>query len=211
MDINDIRHNYQLKKLASRDLNSSPIEQFRSWFQEAIKSEIFEVNGAALATVGENGRPSCRMVLIKMIEDEGILFFSNYTSRKAEEIEQNPFGAITVWWKELERQVRFEGKIEKTPRAISADYFSKRPRESQVAAWASNQSKPLESREALESAYASYEKEFKEGDVPLPEFWGGYRLIPDRVEFWQGRANRMHDRFIYTKESDEWKTERLYP
>lgn len=211
MDIQHIRKAYRLKRLSSEDLQDNPIAFFKTWFLDAINAEIEEANAAALATASQSGKPSCRMVLIKHIEEDGILFFTNYESPKAKDLEENPYAALTFWWKELERQVRFEGKVVKCSEAISAEYFAKRPKPSQIAAWASQQSVPLASREVLEQNYAQLKDQFAGGLVPLPPHWGGYRLIPEQIEFWQGREDRLHDRFLYTKTSNDWTWSRLSP
>lgn len=211
MDINHIRKAYRLKMLNSDDMRENPIIMFREWFHEALNSKIDEVNAAALATANLAGRPSCRMILLKHIEDDGLLFFTNYESPKADDLSENPYAAITVWWKELERQVRFVGRVEKCSREVSIEYFAKRPRKSQLAAWASEQSKPIGSRSELEKEYKVQEQRFEGQLVTAPEFWGGYRLIPDEIEFWQGRENRMHDRFLYKKAEHGWSVGRLSP
>lgn len=211
MNINDIRKSYRLKKLSSSDLNPDPMTAFKAWFQEALDCKIDEVNAAALATSNENGRPSCRFVLLKEIEDKALIFFTNYGSQKSRDLNQNPQAALTFWWKEIERQVRFEGKVEKCAQEIGDKYFAKRPRRSQLAAWASEQSAPVESRKQLEEQYLAIEKQFEGTDVPRPPFWGGYRLIPDKIEFWQGREDRMHDRILYKKHNGIWSKQRLSP
>lgn len=211
MDIYDLRRSYKLKTLSSKDLTDKPIELFRIWFNEARQAEIDEVNACALATADEKGKPSCRFILLKKIEEESLLFFTNYESRKAKEMEKNPQAALTIWWKELERQVRFEGGVSKCSDELSAEYFSKRPRRSQLAAWASDQSSPLESRARLEEEYSAFEARFEGKDVPIPPHWGGYRLNPTSIEFWQGRDDRLHDRFLYLKDGENWSVKRLAP
>ena len=211
MNISEIRKSYLLKKLTSKELKSDPLTHFKEWFHEALECKIDEVNAIALATVDSQGQPSCRMVLLKGIEDTGLIFFTNYESRKAKELEGNPNAALTIWWKEIERQVRFEGKIEKCSSELTEKYFAKRPRRSQLSAWASEQSKPIPSRELLEQQFINAEKQFEGKDVPPPPNWGGYRLVPHAVEFWQGREDRLHDRFLYVKKDGSWSAQRLSP
>lgn len=211
MDIENIRKSYRLKQLSSKDLKENPIVFFKEWFHDALNAEIVEMNAAALATASREGRPSCRMVLVKHVEENGILFFSNYGSPKAIDLEENPQAALTFWWKELERQVRFEGRVEKCSREISRAYFAKRPRASQIAATASRQSEPIASRALLEESCMLIREELGEREVPLPDNWGGFRLIPETVEFWQGREDRLHDRFLYSHSEQGWGFTRLAP
>lgn len=206
MDLSSIRKEYRQRPLRKADLLSDPFDQFRLWLQEAIRAEETEPNAMALATGG-----SCRHVLLKAI-DKGFVFFTNLNSRKAQQVEQNPIAAAAFWWRELERQVTLEGHCEKVSPDIAAAYFSSRPRESRLAAWASEkQSSPLASRDALENSYRQYQQEFQSKEIGMPPFWGGFRIIPQRVEFWQGRPNRLHDRFVYLKTAAGWTIERLYP
>lgn len=209
MDLSAIRKEYRQRSLRKADLLPDPFDQFRLWLQEAIRAEEIEPNGMALATGSQS--LSCRHVLLKAI-DKGFVFFTNLNSRKADQLEQNPAAAAAFWWRELERQVTLEGYCEKVSSDIAAAYFSSRPRESRLAAWSSEkQSGPLASRDALEERYRHYQNEFKNKEITLPPFWGGFRLIPRRVEFWQGRPNRLHDRFVYLKTDAGWTIERLYP
>lgn len=211
MDFKHLRKNYSLKKLARSDLKKSPEEQFLIWLEEAFNAEVHEANAAALATASAKGIPSCRTVLLKYIDDRGFVFFTNYKSRKSREIEENPHAAMTFFWREFERQICIEGTVEKISDEESEEYFLGRPRQSRISAWVSKQGCPVKNRDELEQDFLKTEKKFEGTEVPRPEFWGGFRLIPSRIEFWQGRENRMHDRFSYTKEGIVWKIERLAP
>lgn len=211
MDISKIRKEYQSLPFDKMDLDSSPFRQFEKWFQEALQSEVMEPNAMALSTVNSVGQPNCRMVLLKKWDDNGFVFFTNYGSPKAHALDDKPEAALTFFWKELERQIRIEGIAEHTSKEDSAIYFAQRPRKSQLSAWASNQSQPVESREALEKEYDRCEKLYEGQDVPLPPFWGGFRIKPIRFEFWQGRRDRLHDRFEYKLEKGKWIITRLSP
>ena len=209
--IADLRQNYTLRRLEPRDLNADPIEQFRTWLDEAMSAPLREPNAMTLATVDEKGQPSARVVLLKGLDERGFVFYSNYESRKAGEIEGNAQVALVFNWLGLERQVRIQGEVSKVPRNESLAYFKSRPHASQLGAWASHQSRVIEGREVLEDRLAELQSEYKEGEVPLPEFWGGYVVEPHAVEFWQGRPSRLHDRFLYTREGERWRLERLSP
>ncbi|MCE7064879.1 pyridoxamine 5'-phosphate oxidase [Dyadobacter sp. CY326] len=210
-NIAKLRQDYNFKGLHEADLDSNPLRQFKLWFEEVIKAGISEPNAMLLSTVS-TGRPSARIVLLKDLDHTGFTFFTNYDSKKGKEIEANPQVALTFFWKEFERQVRIEGLIEKTTDAESAEYFAVRPRGSQIGAWASDQSRHVESREALEERTQLLEQKFAGAEVPRPPHWGGYRVIPDYMEFWQGRPSRLHDRLVYTKTADNgWNIERLCP
>lgn len=209
--ISNIRQDYSAKKLARTDVKSNPIDQFNIWFDEALDSKIEEVNAMTLSTASKKGIPSARIVLLKGVENNGFLFFTNYTSEKGQQLEENPFAALTFFWKELERQVRISGTVEKISKEDSESYFKTRPYKSRVGAWVSDQSKPLSSRFELMRKFTLQAAKFIGQDVPLPDFWGGYILIPDRIEFWQGRPSRLHDRINYTLEHKEWEIERLSP
>lgn len=195
---------------AARD--ADPVDLFRSWFEAAGESGILLPESVALATSTRQGAPSVRMVLLKGVDEHGFVFFTNYGSQKARELDANPVAAMCFHWAVLQRQVRVSGPVERTTREESEEYFATRPKGSQLGAWASTQSRPLEARGELEDRVREYRDRFADGDVPLPPFWGGYRLRPRRIEFWQGRADRLHDRLVFTRDDDGgWSTERLYP
>jgi len=197
--------------LNERDLDPDPFEQFGRWFEEARAHGAFEADAAALATATPDGRPSVRMVLTKGFDDSGIVFFTNYGSRKAAELEGNPHAALVFHWPELGRQVRVEGEASRVPRAETEAYARSRSRQSQLSALASPQSQPVTSREWLEERVARLEREHSGEDLPVREDWGGYRLAPAAWEFWQHRPNRLHDRFRYLREGETWRIERLGP
>ena len=191
--------------------DTDPIELFRAWFEAASESGILLPESAALATATPQAAPSVRMVLLKAADQRGFAFFTNYGSQKARELDANREAALCFHWAVLQRQVRVSGPVTRTSREESADYFATRGKGSQIGAWASTQSRPLPAREELEQRVLEYGARFAEGDVPLPPFWGGYRLDPRRIEFWQGRADRLHDRLVFTRVEGGWSTERLYP
>ncbi|MCF2517113.1 pyridoxamine 5'-phosphate oxidase [Dyadobacter sp. CY351] len=210
-NIAKLRQDYNLKGLDEQDLDPNPFTQFKLWFDEALSAGVVEPNAMVLSTVSD-GRPSARVVLLKDLDQAGFTFFTNYESKKAKEMESDPFVAITFFWKELERQVRIEGKVEKTTNQESAEYFAVRPRGSQIGAWASTQSEHLASRAELEERTLLLEQKFEAAEVPRPPHWGGYRVIPHYFEFWQGRSSRLHDRLVYEKTDEgSWEIERLYP
>lgn len=211
MKLADIRIDYTLKSLDEKDVNASPIDQFKIWVEEAHQSKVHEWNAMNLSTVRADGRPNSRIVLLKDV-DTGLVFFTNYNSAKGKELENNPFAAITFFWQVLERQVRFMGKVSKITSEESDEYFFSRPFASQIGAWASPQSEVIPDRTFLEEKEAKLLREINEKTIVRPEHWGGYRLVPEEVEFWQGRSSRLHDRIHYQKESDaSWKIERLAP
>ncbi|MEA5139504.1 pyridoxamine 5'-phosphate oxidase [Arcicella rigui] len=211
INIAALRENYTKGSLDVEDVNASPLEQFKKWFHEAIESKLPEPNAMLVSTVSADGKPSARVVLLKGI-DEGFTFYTNYLSRKGAELAENPHACITFFWVELERQVRIEGKMEKVSAEESDAYFQVRPLGSQIGAWVSNQSMVIESREVLEEREKHLKEKFGNEPIPRPPHWGGYRLIPEYVEFWQGRPSRLHDRIAYTKlEEHTWKIERLSP
>ena len=211
MDIKHLRRDYTLRAFDEKDANKNPFMQFTLWFEEALKAEIVEPNAMALATVSKEGTPSSRMVLMKHFGEEGVDFFTNLKSRKSVEVESTPFAAVTFYWKELERQVNIEGRVIPLGREASKAYFDSRPRASRLSAWASKQGEVIVSREELEAAYREVEKLFEDKEIPLPPYWGGYRIIPVAFEFWQGRPNRLHDRLRYSLEEGVWKVVRLSP
>ncbi len=210
-EIADLRREYSQSKLEVDSVDKNPILQFRKWFDEALNSEMIEPNAMILSTVNENRQPAQRTVLLKAIDTDGFVFYTNYTSRKAQHIENNPNVSILFPWYELERQVSIQGKAEKVGAAQSLKYFLSRPFGSQLGAWVSNQSEVISSRSILEEKLAQMKAKFNEGKVPLPDFWGGYKIVPERIEFWQGRSNRLHDRIEFTKELQNWKIQRLSP
>jgi len=188
-----------------------PIAFFDAWLKQAENSGIILPESMSVSTCNSAGRPSSRMVLLKEVDQKGFVFFTNYGSRKAGELEENPFAALLFHWNMLQRQVRIEGRIERISHEESEAYFHSRGRGSQIGAWASKQSDVLENRENLVDSVAYYEKKFEGKTVPLPEFWGGYRVIPESIEFWQGKADRLHDRFVYTIADGQWNITRLNP
>ena len=206
-----MRQEYGERGLRRSDLLTDPLEQFTRWFDEARSAPILEPNAMTLATVDAAGQPSARTVLLKAVDRRGLTFYTNLESRKAREIAANPKSALLFWWPPQGRQVRFEGEIEPVDEAEADAYFATRPRGSQIGAWASAQSKVVADRAALDAAEREMEARFADGPVPRPPFWGGYRLVPARVEFWQGRINRLHDRLRYTRRGDGWDLERLAP
>lgn len=212
LDIAALRQDYVAHGLRRADLDPDPIRQFSKWFGEAAAAEIRDVNAMCLSTVGAEGIPASRIVLLKGISERGFVFYTNYESAKGAELAKNPRAALNFFWVQLERQIRINGSVEKTSRAESEEYFQSRPVGSQLGAWASQQSEVIPNREALEDNLAEVTKRFGTGPVPLPENWGGYRVVPETIEFWQGRTNRLHDRFRYSRHADgRWIIERLSP
>ena len=210
--IADLRQEYTLQGLSEQEVDKNPLIQFRHWFDAALQAGLPEPNAMHLCTVGENDRPSGRIVLLKELDKQGFVFYTNYHSRKGRELALHSFASLTFFWVELERQVRIEGKVEKVSAQESDEYFAIRPRGSQIGAWVSHQSEHLPTREILEQKQAEYEKQFADHAVPRPPHWGGYRLTPDRMEFWQGRPSRLHDRIGFTlEESGTWAIGRLSP
>jgi pyridoxamine 5'-phosphate oxidase len=211
-DLASIRKDYRLQTLHEKDVHADPIKQFEIWWRQATESSIDEANAMTLATSTSTGKPSARIVLLKGIDEDGFVFFSNYNSRKGKQINDNPFVSLVFFWKELERQVRIEGEIKKISGRESDEYFSSRPLESRIGAWISPQSEVIESREVLEQNVADYTSRFESQNIPRPPNWGGYIVTPNLIEFWQGRPGRLHDRLQYTiNEKNFWKIERLAP
>lgn len=211
MSIADMRKSYGQRSLERADLADDPVEQFRRWLSEAVDEGMIEPNAASLATADTAGRVSVRMVLLKDVSEAGFSFFTNLQSRKGRDLAENPSTALCFWWDQLERQVRIEGRAEVMSREESAAYFEQRPYASQLGAWASYQSQPIEHRDILERRFDALRDRYPEGRVPLPDFWGGYRIRPEALEFWQGRSSRLHDRFRYFRDGASWMVERLSP
>ncbi len=212
MHIADIRKEYRLETLDESQVSSDPIEQFGYWWDEALKSEIDEVNAMTLATANADAVPAARIVLLKGYDRKGFVFFTNYESNKAADLEMNPRASLVFFWKELERQVRISGSVEKVSEEESDHYFSSRPKGSRIGAWASPQSSVISSREIIEEKVAALEQSFEGKEIPRPLHWGGYRVKPVKIEFWQGRSSRLHDRIQYTLQHDgSWKIARLAP
>lgn len=208
----NLRREYASRALTEADAHDDPIQQFSLWFGEALKSELLDTNAMTLATATPNGEPSARIVLLKGFDDAGFVFFTNYESAKARQLADNPRACLLLFWAALERQVRITGRVAKTSPQESETYFQSRPFESQIGAWASAQSRTLDGRAALESRYAELAAKYAGGAVPLPPFWGGYRVHPVAIEFWQGRKSRLHDRLLYSRQPDgSWARSRLAP
>ncbi|MGM0588418.1 MAG: pyridoxamine 5'-phosphate oxidase [Bacteroidota bacterium] len=209
--IADIREEYTKSGLTEDQLLDDPFEMFDRWFDEAMSSEVELINAMTLATASQQGVPSSRIVLLKGVDERGFIFYTNYQSRKAHELLENPNCSLTIFWGELERQVRVVGKAQQISKDESREYFHSRPRESQIGAWASQQSKPLNGREELEERFKNYREKFEGQEIPLPDHWGGFVVVPSEVEFWQGRPNRLHDRFVYEQQGNSWICKRLNP
>ena len=210
MNLADLRRDYAGEPLSERDVDHNPIAQFEKWFEQAMRAGMTESNAMTLATATRDGVPSARIVLLKGVDERGFVFFTDYRSRKGTELESNPRASLCFFWEALHRQVRVSGTVVRVAREESEIYFHSRPHDSQVGAWASHQSSTLASRELLETEVARLEQQHP-GDVPLPPHWGGYRVTPEVIEFWQGRPSRLHDRIVYTRESSGWTLGRLSP
>jgi pyridoxamine 5'-phosphate oxidase len=208
--LGDLRREYA-RTLDLTTLDPDPVAQFRKWYADAERAQLPEPNAMSLATADASGRPSARIVLLKEIDARGLVFFTDYRSRKARDLTANPRAAVTFLWKELDRQVRASGDVEIVTRDESLAYFRTRPRGSRLGAWASEQSAVLNDRATLEREVARLETQFPGEEIPLPPHWGGYRVVPNEFEFWQGRENRLHDRFRYSREGEHWRIERLSP
>lgn len=211
MSLADYRKDYSLAGLAEKDLARDPFRQFEKWFQEAEAAKIVEPNAMTLATATRDGRPSARTVLLKGVDGRGFVFYSNYESRKGRELEANPHATLLLPWLALERQIIAEGTVTKISREESEAYFHSRPRASQLGAWVSQQSSIISGRGVLEESMKALEQKYAGQEVPLPPNWGGWRLMPETVEFWQGRRSRLHDRLRYRRAKDGWTVERLAP
>jgi pyridoxamine 5'-phosphate oxidase len=208
--IANIRKDYKLKSLLEEDVKKDPIEQFSIWWDEAVDSEITEVNAMTVATSTPDGVPAARIMLLKNFTNEGFIFFTNYLSGKGSTLAKNPYAALVFFWKELERQVRVEGTVSKVSEEESDAYFKSRPIGSRIGAWASPQSTPIAGRHIIEENVKKYSEQFGE-EIPRPPHWGGFIVKPVKVEFWQGRSNRLHDRILYTRRNNQWSIERLAP
>lgn len=211
MDLAEFRKEYSDRGLRREELNPDPVAQFAEWFIQATELEVHEPNAMTLATVDGDGMPFQRTVLLKYYDSDGFVFFTNYGSRKAAQIGLNPKVSLLFPWITLERQVIIQGRAEKISTAESLRYFASRPRESQIGAWVSNQSEVITSRKFLMQKLAEIREKFSHGEIPLPSFWGGYRVVPEAIEFWQGGPARLHDRFLYQKQDGGWHIERLSP
>jgi len=209
-EFQDLEKETSKEKLTVSSVDKDPLNQFKLWYNEVLKSDFIEPTAMTLATASKDGKPSARMLLLKGYDERGFVFYTNYNSRKGKELDENPYGCLLFYWDKFKRQVRIDGKIEKVTKEESEAYFKTRAYKSRLGAWASNQSSVIESRTVIVKEFLKYLLKFRT-DVPLPEYWGGYRLIPEVYEFWQGRENRLHDRIRYIKEKEGWKIERLAP
>lgn len=210
-DLANLRREYSIKPLRRADLNPDPFIQFDTWFEQALQVEAMDPNAMSVATVAANGQPSIRTLLLKYYDRDGFVFYTNLGSRKTSEIDQNDCVALLFYWHELHRQIKILGRAERVSAADNVRYFVHRPRDSQIGAWVSRQSSIISSRAVLENKFAEVKQKFANGEIPLPSFWGGYRVVPTNIEFWQGRESRLHDRFMFTATGSDWDIERLAP
>ena len=211
-ELTGLRHEYDTHGLRRSDLHSDPLKQFGAWFAAALAADIRDVNAMSLATATPDGKPAVRIVLLKGFDDRGFTFFTNYDSEKGRHLDANPHAALAFFWVKLERQVRISGSVERTSRQDSAAYFHSRPAGSRLGAWVSKQSEVIDARKILDARLVEMAERFEGEEIPLPPHWGGYRLKPDQIEFWQGRPNRLHDRFRYSRRGDgRWQIDRLAP
>ncbi len=211
MNVGSLRRSATGFVLDREDLHDDPIEQFEDWFRYACETVPMDPNAVTVSTVDAEGRPSSRTVLLKYFDENGFVFYTNYESRKAQQIDENPWVSMLFFWSDAARQVKIRGKAERIPTSESLKYFASRPRGSQIGAWVSAQSSVVSSRSLLENKFQEMKQKFSNKEIPLPSFWGGYRVVPEEVEFWQGRRNRLHDRFQYSRTEDGWSIERLAP
>ena len=210
--IQNLRLDYRSASLSKSDVDKNPFKQFSKWFKEALNAKVTEPNAMTIATSSKSGIPSARIVLLKEFDENGFVFYTNYNSQKGKELEENPNAAIIFFWGDLERQIRIEGTVEKVTEKEATEYFQSRPKGSQLGAHTSPQSETIPNRSFLEYKLADLEKEYHYKDIPKPTHWGGYRVIPNKIEFWQGRTSRLHDRIVYLKNNDQsWRFERLAP
>ena len=208
----DLRKDYTLEGLSELEVDLNPFIQFKKWFVQALAAQLPEPNAMTIATATPDGKPSARMVLLKDFDERGFVLFTNYNSHKGQELAENPQAALVFWWAELERQVRISGYVEKVSETESEQYFHSRPPNSRLGAWVSNQSEVIESREVLERRLQQFKSKYQNEEIPRPPHWGGLRVIPTEIEFWQGRSSRLHDRLLYSRlDNGTWKIERLSP
>jgi pyridoxamine 5'-phosphate oxidase len=201
----------RIRTLSEHNISVDPFDQFNSWFQQVLDANVLQPYAMVLATASAHSKPSARIVLLKGVDRRGFSFYTNYESTKGKQLSENAHAALLFYWPQLDREIRIEGMVEKLTREESLMYFSTRPRKSRLGVWASHQSEIIADRSSLESEFKRFQKQFRNSDVPLPDYWGGYRLIPCRIEFWQSRSNRLHDRISYVREDGTWTINRLSP